>query len=103
MSLAVEPMRAVAATGLWRLTWRRLRHDRVGLAALMVLVLYLAVMTGSATGLIASGWSREVAVSYAPPAFLGPDAAAGAGAAAQAGPAAVPDDLVIPDPLAGFL
>jgi oligopeptide transport system permease protein len=56
--------------GLWALAWRRLRRDRVAMACLAVVAIFLTVMAASAAGLVASGWDREVGVSYANPAFL---------------------------------
>jgi peptide/nickel transport system permease protein len=55
---------------LWTLTWQRFRRDRVGMGSLAVVVLLLAVMLLSAAGVIASNWTEEVGVSYAPPQWL---------------------------------
>jgi peptide/nickel transport system permease protein len=59
--------------GLWALAWRRLRADRVAMAALAVVGLFLLSVLLSATGLVAADWEDEVAVNYAPPGFIGPD------------------------------
>ena len=56
--------------GLWTLAWRRLRQDAVGMVSLVVVVFFLAMMTASFFGLVASDWSRERGVSYANPSFL---------------------------------
>jgi len=64
-----------ASPGLWTLAWRRLRADRVAMAALAVVGLFLLSVLLSATGLVAADWEDEVAVNYAPPAFIGPDPA----------------------------
>jgi oligopeptide transport system permease protein len=56
--------------GLWTLAWRRLKQDRVGMVALAIVILFLAMMLASFTGLIARDWSKEAGVSYANPAFL---------------------------------
>jgi peptide/nickel transport system permease protein len=56
--------------GLWMLAWRRLKRDRVGMVAMFVVGLFLLMMLGSYTGLIAKNWSKEVGVSYANPVFL---------------------------------
>jgi peptide/nickel transport system permease protein len=81
--------------GLWALAWRRLRADRIAMAALAVVLLFLLSVLLSATGLVAADWEEEVAVNYAPPAFMGPDPAL----AALARPAApVPPNTF--DPLA---
>jgi len=55
----------------WSLAWGRFHRDRVGFVSLLVVLLYLALMAGSGTGLVARGWEKEVGVSYAPPSFIG--------------------------------
>ena len=57
--------------GLWALAWRRLKADRVAMAAMAIVGFYLAMLVASGTGLIASDWNAEVGVNYAPPAFVG--------------------------------
>ena len=88
--------------GLWTLAWRRFLRDRLGVGCLAIVVVVLAVAAASATGLIASDWSRETAVSYAPPNFLG-----GSAVPDEASPTAVRDDVSeeidIKDPLADEL
>jgi peptide/nickel transport system permease protein len=59
--------------GLWTLAWRRFQRDRVGVFSLVIVLLFLGLALGSASGLIAGHWEREVGVSYAPPSFVGPD------------------------------
>ena len=94
MTPAVDPGHA----GLWTLAWRRLRADRLAMAALAVVAAFLLMVLLSATGLVAADWEDEVAVNFAPPTFLGtPPDAAGTNAAAQA----VPDNPF--DPLAAEL
>jgi peptide/nickel transport system permease protein len=61
--------------GLWTLAWRRLRADHVAMGAMTVVLLYLLLLLLSASGLVASDWSREVGVNYAPPTFAGPQTA----------------------------
>lgn len=61
--------------GLWALAWRRLRADRVAMASLAVVLLFLLSVLLSAAGLVAADWENEVAVNYAPPGFVGPDPA----------------------------
>ena len=56
--------------GLWTLAWRRLKEDNVGMICLAVVVFFLLMMAGAATGLIAKDWSKERGVSYANPSFL---------------------------------
>ena len=75
--------------GLWALAWRRLRSDRIAMASMCVVALFLLTLALSSTGLIAADWDREVAVNYAPPGFMGAQAAAeNAAAQASAGTAA---------------
>ena len=45
---------------------RRLRADKIAMASLIVVLFYLIVLILSLTGVIASDWNKEVAVSYAP-------------------------------------
>ncbi len=56
--------------GLWTLAWRRLLGDRVGLISLVVVALFILMIVGSFTGIIAGDWSKERGVSYANPSFL---------------------------------
>jgi len=83
------------SAGLWTLAWRRLREDRIAMAALAVVAAFLVMLILSATGLVAADWEDEVGVNYAPPTFVGASAAtlAAAGVAAP-----VPDNPF--DPLA---
>lgn len=82
---------------LWLLAWRRFCRDRVGLASLAIVAVYVLLMGASATGWVARDWSEEVGVSYAPPGFVGSRneqaIPVAAGARAQ-------DDYGIADPLA---
>jgi peptide/nickel transport system permease protein len=91
--------------GVWLLAWRRFGRDRLGLGCLVVVLVYGAVMVASAAGWIVRDWSEEVAVNYAPPAFLGTEAPRGAGsaAAAETAPRGAREDYGIPDPLADDL
>ena len=52
---------------------RRLKADRIAMASLFVVLCYFLVLILSVTGVIASDWNKEVAVSYAPPSFIGAD------------------------------
>jgi len=62
------------------------------------------VMAAAAAGWIVRDWSEEVAVTYAPPTFLGPEAPRGApAAAAETAPQGALEDYGIPDPLADDL
>lgn len=57
--------------GLWRLAVQRLKADRIAVASLLVVLGYFIVLLLSITGVIASDWNKQVAVSYAPPTFIG--------------------------------
>jgi ABC-type dipeptide/oligopeptide/nickel transport system permease subunit len=59
--------------GLWQLAWRRLRADRVAMISLAVVAVFLLSLFLSAIGIIAKHWDAEIAVSYAPPSWLGAD------------------------------
>ena len=93
-----------ASPGVWLLAWRRFERDRLGLACLVVVLIYGAVMAASAAGWIVRDWSEEVAVTYAPPTFLGPEAPRAAPAAvAETAPQGAREDYGIADPLADDL
>lgn len=64
-------MTRYASAGLWTLAWRRLRADRLAMAALAVVAGWLVLIALSGAGLVAADWEREVGVNYAPPSFLG--------------------------------
>jgi len=91
---------AMHSPGLWALAWRRLRADRVAMAALAVVAGFLLMLMLSSAGLIAADWEEEVAVNYAPPAFMGADAGTRALAAAQLPRETPPNEF---DPLAAEL
>jgi peptide/nickel transport system permease protein len=59
-----------AAPGLWALAWRRLRADRVAMAALAIVGAFMLLLVLSASGLIVSDWEEEVGINYAPPSFV---------------------------------
>lgn len=65
---------STAATGLWQLALKRLKSDRIAVVSFIVVLFYFILLALSMTGVIASDWNKEVAVSYAPPTFLGADA-----------------------------
>lgn len=62
-----------ASTGLWHLALNRLKSDRIAVVSFVVVLFYFILLALSMTGVIASNWNKEVAVSYAPPTFLGAD------------------------------
>ena len=61
----------VTPENAWTALWRRLQQDRVGAVSLGIVVAYLVMILFAATGWLARGWSQEVGVPYANPAFLG--------------------------------
>ncbi|MTV40616.1 ABC transporter permease [Duganella radicis] len=69
------------AQGLWTLAWLRLRADRLAMASLAVVLVFLLMAMLSASGLIVADWANEVGVNYAPPGFVGASAATVAPAA----------------------
>ena len=84
--------------GVWHAAWRRFRSDKVGLASLVVVILFLLLILAAALGLVAKNWQAEVGVPNAPPHFLGPAEPQAAGAIdAPKGPNV---DLSAVDPLA---
>ena len=96
------------SAGLWTLAWRRLRADRVAMAALAVVAAFLLLLAASASGLLAADWEEEVAMNYAPPTFAAPAAAPPAAPATAQSPEQVAASPAAPpsnefDPLAGDL
>jgi peptide/nickel transport system permease protein len=87
--------------GLWLLAWRRLRADRVAMASLAVVAVFLLMLVLSAAGLIAADWEREAGVSYAPPTFAAGATGATLASVASAPARALPDNPF--DPLADDL
>jgi len=59
-----------ASPGLWTLAWRRLKRDKIGMVAMLVVVFFLLLMAGSYFGFVAKDWAKEVGVSYANPSFM---------------------------------
>ena len=59
------------SSGVWHAAAQRLRRDRVGSAALLVVAACLLVVGAAALGLIARDWQVERGVPDAPPTFLG--------------------------------
>ena len=62
-----------ASTGLWQLALNRLKSDQIAEVSFLVVLFHFILLALSMTGVIASNWNQEVAVSYAPPTFLGAD------------------------------
>jgi peptide/nickel transport system permease protein len=83
---------------VWRAAWRRLRRDRLGVVSVVIVLIFVVLIALTASGIVASGWQREVGVPSAPPTFLGPAPPAEQSvAAAPAGPRV---DISAVDPLA---
>src|SRR6266550_2962503 len=61
----------VTPENAWTALRRRLQQDRVGAVSLGIVVAYLVMILFAAAGFLAGGWSREVGVPYANPAFIG--------------------------------
>lgn len=68
-----SPAQPAAATGLWQLALKRLKSDRIAVISFLVVLCYFILLALSMSSVIASSWNKEVAVSYAPPTFLGAD------------------------------
>ena len=86
----------------WTLAWARFHRDRVGLVSFLIVLLFLVLLAGSGAGLVAADWSKEVAVSFAPPSLLGRHAVA-TQLPQEKDARSIPDDTGIVDPLAGVL
>src|SRR5438093_13493924 len=61
----------VTPESAWSALWRRLQQDRVGAVSLGIVVAYLVMILFATAGYLGGGWSREIGVPYANPAFLG--------------------------------
>lgn len=101
MSVTVVIDEGARSAGVWLAAWRRLRRDRIGATALAIVGLFMLLILGAASGLLAGDWQRERGVPYAPPALLGAsgevEVRAASGAGAPAGPQM---DITDVDPLA---
>ena len=93
-----QPAKQRRSESVWAASWRRLKTDKVGMGAMYVVALCLALVLATLTGVLASGWQQEVAVPNAPPTFMGPAPAEDIGTVAAAkGPNVDISDI---DPLA---
>ncbi|MBW8893593.1 MAG: ABC transporter permease [Burkholderiales bacterium] len=84
--------------GVWGASWRRLKTDRVGMASMVVVGLFLVLVLLAATHLVAADWQKEVGVPNAPPTLLGAQPAEDTGVIAT--PKGPNVDLSDIDPLA---
>ena len=105
MASTLDEPPARRADGVWRSAWRRFRRDRVGMAAMVVVLAYALLIALTGSGLVARHWQDEVGVPDAPPTFLGAQAAdadtiALPGPAAAASAAHANVDISDVDPLA---
>jgi len=85
-----------ASPGLWRLAMRRLKADRIAMVSLFVVLCYFVMLVLSMSGVIASNWNKEVAVSYAPPTFMGAEQSTTDNAKKAAVVEALPENPVDP-------
>ena len=104
MSAVLPPLATPAAgnaprsEGVWRAAWRRMRADRLGIASLVVVLVFVLMIVLTASGVVARGWQKEVGMPSAPPTFVGAASAVAAEAiVAPTGPIA---DISAVDPLA---
>jgi oligopeptide transport system permease protein len=63
---------AAVGHGVWGQALRRLRHDRIGVAALVVVGLFVIMIVLVSLHLLAGDWAEERGIHYANPTFLGP-------------------------------
>lgn len=94
--------RQAQSDGLWKLTWKRLKADRVAMCSMGIVLLFLAMIVLSASGLVASDWAKEVGVHYAPPDFIGEQVADGPKQTAEGPAVDVPPENPV-DPLRDVL
>jgi oligopeptide transport system permease protein len=63
---------APRSVGVWQAAWARYRADRVGTAALVIVLAFLLLILLSWVGVIARNWQAEIGVPNAPPTIVGP-------------------------------
>lgn len=63
---------APASAGVWLQVWRRLKADPIGMAALVVVALFLVLISLVSLHLVAADWYVEKGVHFANPDVLGP-------------------------------
>lgn len=62
---------AQRSQGVWAASWQRLRADKFGMVAMVVVGLFLLLVALASAGLVASDWQKELGVPNAPPTFMG--------------------------------
>jgi peptide/nickel transport system permease protein len=95
--ITAPPTRLERSDGVWKQAAKRLRSDATGMVSLVIVLIFILISILTATGLLASDWSAEVAVPYAPPGFIGPDTSQALKIEEPTGPML---DLSAVDPLA---
>lgn len=101
MSAVLNPPAPTAAgrsEGVGHAAWRRLRSDRVGMASLAVVLVFVLLIVLSALGAVARNWQMEVGLPGAPPHIVGPAPKVEPGAIAT--PQGPNVDISAVDPLA---
>ncbi len=53
--------------GVWAQAWKRLKNDRVGMVALVITLLFVALVVCAQFGWVAADWQREIATPNAAP------------------------------------
>ncbi len=84
--------------GVWAAAATRFKTDHVGMASLVIVVVFLFVVLAAGLGLVAADWQTERGVPDAPPTFMGP--AAKTESLAVAAPTGPNVDISAVDPLA---
>ena len=100
-SVLVSPQLTPSMTrgkGVWAAAATRFKTDHVGMASLVIVVVFLLVVLAAGLGLVAADWQTERGVPDAPPTFMGP--AAKTESIAVAAPTGPNVDISAVDPLA---
>jgi len=84
--------------GVWAAAATRFKTDHVGMASLVIVVIFLLVVLAAGLGLVAKDWQVERGVPDAPPSFVG--ASAKTESVAIAAPTGPNVDISAVDPLA---
>jgi len=69
-----RPAELPRSPNVWVAAWKRLRRDRVGVSALVVVSVFLLMVLLSVAGVVAGNWQKEIGEPFAPPTVMGPDA-----------------------------